>query len=42
MAYAPRFRIQPAMTIDEVTVDEVVAILTDVFTHAEKEKIWQR
>jgi 4-aminobutyrate aminotransferase / (S)-3-amino-2-methylpropionate transaminase / 5-aminovalerate transaminase len=31
MAYAANFRIQPAMTIDETTVDEVVAILTEVF-----------
>jgi 4-aminobutyrate aminotransferase/(S)-3-amino-2-methylpropionate transaminase len=31
MAYAPNFRIQPAMTIDETTVDEVVAILTEAF-----------
>jgi len=31
MAYAANFRIQPAMTIDETTVDEVVAILTEAF-----------
>jgi len=31
MAYAPRFRIQPAMTIDEGTVDHAVAILFEAF-----------
>ena len=31
MAYAANFRIQPAMTIDEVTIDEIVAILTEAF-----------
>ena len=31
MSYTARFRIQPAMTIDEATIDEAVAILTEVF-----------
>ena len=31
MAYAPSFRIQPSMTIDESTVDHVVAILDEAF-----------
>ena len=31
MAYAANFRIQPAMTIDEATIDEIVAILTEAF-----------
>ncbi|MBI4403060.1 MAG: aspartate aminotransferase family protein [Deltaproteobacteria bacterium] len=31
MAYSASFRIQPALTIDEATVDEAVAILTEVF-----------
>lgn len=31
MAYAPRFRMQPAMTIDTGTVDEALGILTEVF-----------
>jgi 4-aminobutyrate aminotransferase-like enzyme len=31
MAYAANFRIQPAMTIDEVTIDEIVAILAEAF-----------
>jgi 4-aminobutyrate aminotransferase/(S)-3-amino-2-methylpropionate transaminase len=37
MAYAPSFRIQPAMTIDKGTVDNVVAILEEVFTLADRE-----
>ena len=40
MVYAPRFRIELVITIDEIKVDEVVAILTDVFTDAEKVKTW--
>lgn len=32
MCYAPSFRIQPSMTIDRGTVDEVVAILDSVFS----------
>ncbi len=31
MAYDPSFRIQPAMTIDERTIDNVVDILTEVY-----------
>lgn len=31
MAYAANFRIQPAMTVDKPTVDEVVAILAEAF-----------
>ena len=37
MAYASSFRIQPALTIDEGTVDHAVAILEEVFTLCEKE-----
>lgn len=37
MAYAASFRIQPAMTIDEGTVDQSIAILEEVFTLAERE-----
>jgi 4-aminobutyrate aminotransferase/(S)-3-amino-2-methylpropionate transaminase len=37
MAYAASFRIQPAMTIDEATVDNTVEILGEVFAMAEKE-----
>jgi 4-aminobutyrate aminotransferase-like enzyme len=41
MAYAPSFRLQPAMTIDEATVDNAVAILTEVFDLAEREGFWK-
>jgi len=37
MTYTPRVRIQPAMTIDEGTVDVVVAILSEVFERADRE-----
>jgi 4-aminobutyrate aminotransferase/(S)-3-amino-2-methylpropionate transaminase len=37
MAYAPSFRIQPAMTIDVGTVDNTVAILEEVFALADRE-----
>jgi hypothetical protein len=40
MSYAPSFRIQPSMTIDEGTVDNVVEILTEVFDLVEKEKMY--
>lgn len=39
MAYAPSFRIQPAMTIDRETIDNVVEIMTAVFDLAEEKKI---
>ncbi len=41
MSYASSFRIQPAMTIDEATVDHAVAVLYEAFDAVEKEKIWQ-
>jgi 4-aminobutyrate aminotransferase/(S)-3-amino-2-methylpropionate transaminase len=41
MAYAPSFRIQPSMTIDEATVDHVVAILDEAFVAIEKEQVWK-
>jgi 4-aminobutyrate aminotransferase/(S)-3-amino-2-methylpropionate transaminase len=41
MAYAPSFRIQPSMTIDESTVDHVVAILDESFDAIEKEQVWK-
>jgi 4-aminobutyrate aminotransferase-like enzyme len=37
MSYASSFRIQPALTIDEGTVDHAVAILEEVFTLFERE-----
>lgn len=42
MSYAPSFRLQPSMTVDVQTIDQVVAILTEVFDLAEKERIWER
>ncbi len=39
MGYAPRFRIQPALTIDKATVDNIVAILTQAFDAFENEEI---
>jgi 4-aminobutyrate aminotransferase / (S)-3-amino-2-methylpropionate transaminase / 5-aminovalerate transaminase len=41
MAYTASFRIQPAMTIDEATVEEAVAILTEVFDLIERENAWK-
>jgi 4-aminobutyrate aminotransferase-like enzyme len=37
MTYTPRVRFQPAMTIDEGTIDGVVAILAEVFEQADRE-----
>ena len=42
MSYAASFRIQPAMTIDEGTVDEAVAILTETFDLVQKERLWEK
>ena len=41
MAYAPSFRIQPSLTIDEKTVNNTVAILEEVFMLADKED-WKK
>jgi 4-aminobutyrate aminotransferase-like enzyme len=41
MAYDPSFRIQPAMTIDEHTIDNVVAILSEVYDLTAKEGFWK-
>ena len=41
MSYAASFRIQPALTIDEATVDNAVAILNEVFRLTEKEGFWR-
>ncbi|MGE0616293.1 MAG: aspartate aminotransferase family protein [Bacteriovoracia bacterium] len=41
MAYAPSFRIQPAMSIDTGTIDAAVGVLEEVFDLMEKEKLWQ-
>lgn len=42
MSYAPSFRIQPAMTIDEGTIDTAVEIMTEVFDWVEKERLWEK
>ena len=41
MAYAASFRIQPALTIDEATARNGVAILREVFDLVERERLWQ-
>jgi 4-aminobutyrate aminotransferase-like enzyme len=41
MAYAPSFRIQPSLTIDEGTIDNAVAILDEVFSVIDREAVWK-
>lgn len=41
MSYAASFRIQPAMTIDEGTVDQAVGILYEVFDLVQKEGFYK-
>jgi 4-aminobutyrate aminotransferase-like enzyme len=41
MAYSASFRIQPALTIDEATARNGVAILREVFDLVERERLWQ-
>ena len=41
MAYASSFRIQPAMTIDEATLDNAVAILIEVYDLMDLEGWWK-
>ena len=40
MSYAPSFRIQPALTIDEATARNGLAILAEVFDLATRERWW--
>ena len=40
LSFDPVFRIQPAMTIDEATIDTVVAILREVFDGVKKQGQW--
>jgi 4-aminobutyrate aminotransferase/(S)-3-amino-2-methylpropionate transaminase len=40
MAYAPSFRIQPALTIDRATAMNGIAILREVFDHFKREGGW--
>jgi 4-aminobutyrate aminotransferase/(S)-3-amino-2-methylpropionate transaminase len=42
MSYDPSFRIQPAMTIDEKTVDNAVAIMTEVLDWAKDSGFWKQ
>ena len=41
MAYAPRIRLQPSLTLDEETAANMVAILKEVFELCAREKWWQ-
>jgi hypothetical protein len=41
MAYAPSFRIQPALTIDLSTAKNMVAILREVFDSLKQSGGWQ-
>jgi 4-aminobutyrate aminotransferase-like enzyme len=41
MGYAPRLRLQPALTIDEPTAMTAVAILADVFDVIDRERVWE-
>jgi 4-aminobutyrate aminotransferase-like enzyme len=41
MAYAPSFRIQPALTIDEATAQNGVEILRETFDFVARERLWQ-
>lgn len=41
MAYEAKFRIQPAMTIDEGTIDTAVAIMTEVFDEMKRSGSWK-
>ena len=39
MAYAPRIRLQPSLTLDEETAANAVAILKEVFELCVREKL---
>ena len=41
MTYAPRVRLQPALTIDEATAKNGIAILREVFDLAKRERWWE-
>jgi 4-aminobutyrate aminotransferase-like enzyme len=41
MAYAPSFRIQPALTIDPATARNGIAILREVLDHVTRTGIWE-
>lgn len=42
MAYAPSFRIQPSLTMDEATASHGVAVLREVFDTLERDRLWDR
>lgn len=42
MSYDARFRIQPAMSIDEKTIDEAINILTEVFDGLKMNNEWKK
>lgn len=42
MAYESNFRIQPAMTIDERTIDNALEIISEVFDWVKDEGIWKQ
>jgi 4-aminobutyrate aminotransferase-like enzyme len=42
MAYAPSFRIQPALTIDRATAMNCIAILREVFDLVKRDRDWER
>jgi 4-aminobutyrate aminotransferase-like enzyme len=41
MAYAPSFRLQPALTIDAATAKNGIAVLREVFDHVKKTRLWE-
>jgi 4-aminobutyrate aminotransferase-like enzyme len=41
MAYAPSFRLQPALTIDLDTARNGVAVLREVFDHVKRTRLWE-
>jgi 4-aminobutyrate aminotransferase-like enzyme len=41
MTYSPRVRLQPALTIDEATAKNGIAILREVFDLAKREHWWE-
>jgi 4-aminobutyrate aminotransferase-like enzyme len=41
MAYAPSFRLQPALTIDRATAQNGVAVLREVFDHVKQTRLWE-
>jgi 4-aminobutyrate aminotransferase-like enzyme len=41
MTYAPRVRLQPALTIDEATMRNGVAVLREVFDQAKRQRWWE-